>query len=286
MTDWDIVSGVGLTALGAAAARAIESCRSDPLVSDPYAAAFVRAAKAPWPLPVTPDEARDETEFPWLPLATYASARAKFLDTFATAAADAGIRQTVIVAAGLDTRAFRLEWPPGSIVYEIDAPRVLEFKDGVLGEQGAGQPRCERRMVTADLREDWPTALRQAGFDPSRPTAWLAEGLLLYLPDDAKDSLLTSIHDLSAPGSAVGFEHTADIAGMMGELAIPAIASRADFDIPGLWPSGQRLDPAGWLNGHGWSVSVSSSAAVCDSYGRPLDGIPALGTSVLVTAVC
>jgi O-methyltransferase involved in polyketide biosynthesis len=113
---------------------------------------------------------------------------------------------------------------------------------------------------------------------------WLAEGLLLYLPDDAKVSLLTSIHDLSAPGSVVGFEHTADIPGMMSELSIPAMADRVAWDLPGLWPSGQQHDPAGWLTGHGWDVSVSSPAAIADSYGRPLDDIPALATGVLITA--
>jgi methyltransferase (TIGR00027 family) len=283
MTDWDIVTGVGMTALGAAAVRAIESCRPDALVSDPYAAAFVGAARAPWTLPVTPDEVDNDAEFPWLSLTTYAAVRAKFFDTFVAVAGEAGIRQAVTLAAGLDTRAFRLEWPPGSTVYEVDAPRVLEFKDSVLDGQGALHPRCERRTVATDLREDWPAALRQAGFDPRRPTAWLAEGLLFYLPDDAKVTLLTRIDDLSAPGSVAGLEHTADVQGMMRELAVPARADNADFDVPGLWPSGQQHDPADWLTRHGWVVSVSQSAAVAESYGRPLGSIT-LGASVLITA--
>jgi methyltransferase (TIGR00027 family) len=285
MTDWDIISGVGITALGAAATRAIESCRPDALVSDPYAAAFVRAAGAPFTMPVTPEEAGSEQEFPWLSVTTYAAVRAKFFDTFAAAAAAAGVRQVVTLAAGLDTRAFRLEWPPGTTVYEVDAARVLEFKDSVLAGQGAGHPRCERRTVAADLREDWPAALRAAGFDPSRSTAWVAEGLLFYLPDDAKVGMLTTIHDLSAPGSEVGLEHTADVPGMMRDLTIPAMEQRLDFDLAGLWPSGQQHDPADWLTGHGWVVSVNPFAVVADSYGRPLDSIiPALRDGVLITA--
>jgi methyltransferase (TIGR00027 family) len=191
----------------------------------------------------------------------------------------------VTLAAGLDTSAFRLDWPPGTTVHEVDAARVLEFKDSVLAGQGAGHPRCERRTVAADLREDWPTALRRAGFDPTRSTAWLAEGLLLYLPDDAKVSVLTSIHELSAPGSELGLEHTADVPGMMRDLTIPAMEHRVDFGLAGLWPSGQQHDPAGWLAGHGWSVSVNPFAAVAESYGRPLDSIiPAMRAGLLVTA--
>jgi methyltransferase (TIGR00027 family) len=285
MTDWDITSGVGITALGAAATRAIESCRPDALVSDPYAAAFVRAAEVPFSMPVTPEEADSDQEFPWLSVSTYAAVRAKFFDTFTAAASEAGVRQMVTLAAGLDTRAFRLDWPPGTTVYEVDAAPVLEFKDSVLAGQGAGHPRCERRTVAADLREDWPTALRRAGFDPSRSAAWLAEGLLFYLPDDAKAGMLTSIHDLSAPGSEVGLEHTADVPGMMRDLSIPAMEHRVDFDLAGLWPSDQQHDPADWLTGHGWVVSVNPFALVADSYGRPLDSIiPAMRAGALITA--
>src|SRR5262249_1091779 len=118
------------------------------------------------------------------------------------AAAESGLRQVVILAAGLDTRAFRLDWRPGTAVYEIDAPMVLAFKDSVLAGQGAAA-RCERRAVTADLRADWPAAVKEAGFDPAAPTAWLAEGLFPYLPDEAMDFVLGQVHKLSAPGSQV-----------------------------------------------------------------------------------
>ena len=184
--DWDVVSGVGVTALAAAAMRAVEGHHAEPLVRDPYAVAFVKAAadQLPSPLPVTPEEAAADPGFPWFGMAHYVAVRSRFFDGFFAAATGAGLRQAVILAAGLDTRTFRLDWMPGTTVYEIDAPMVLAFKDSVLAGQGA-VPRCDRRAVAADLRTDWPAALREAGFDPAAPTAWLAEGLFPYLTDEA-----------------------------------------------------------------------------------------------------
>lgn len=284
MTDWDIVTGVGITALGAAAARAIESRRPDALVDDPYAAAFIHAADPPTPVPTTPAEADADPRFPWHRMATYTGVRSRFFDEFFRTAGEAGVRQSVIVAAGLDTRAFRLEWPPGATVYEVDAPLVLEFKDRVLRERDA-RPRCERRTVPSDLRGNWTTGLRQAGFDPSSPTAWLAEGLLPYLPDDVKDSLLTSIHELSASGSRVALEHSPDISTMGREPEIREAATRVDFDLVGLWPSEQRHDPAAWLAGNGWTVTIASVASVGSGYGRSLDDqMASMRSAVLITA--
>jgi len=281
MTDWDIVTGIGITALGAAAARAIESCRPDRLVNDPYAAVFVRAADPPSPVPVTPAEADADPAFPWNALATYMGVRSRFFDSFST---EAGAGQIAIVGAGLDSRAFRLDWPPGTTVHEIDAPRVLRFKDLVLRELDA-QPRCERRLVGCDLREDWPAALRGAGFDPSEPAAWLVEGLFPYLDDETKESLLASVHALSAPGSQIAIEHATDIPAMLDESFVREADSRLDFDLPGLWPSVQRFDPVSWLTGHDWTVTVTPVAEAAASYGRPLDGsLPAMRASVLITA--
>jgi methyltransferase (TIGR00027 family) len=143
---------------------------------------------------------------PGIPLADHLAVRSKFFDDVLSAAAGNGVRQLVILAAGLDTRAFRLDWARGTTVYEIDASMVLEFKDAVLAAHGA-VPGCERRTVAADLREDWPAALIQAGFDPAMPTAWLAEGLFPYLPDEAIDALLGHVHALSVPGSLIALEH-------------------------------------------------------------------------------
>jgi methyltransferase (TIGR00027 family) len=156
--------------------------------------------------PATPEEADRYPDFPWLGLATYIGVRPRFFDAFFGAAGEAGIRQVVILGAGLDTRAFRLGCSPGTAVYEVDAPLVIAFKDDVLGKQDA-VPRCDRRTVACDLREDWPSALRQAGFDPVPATAWLTEGLFPYLPDDEKQALLDRTHRLSAAGSRLALEH-------------------------------------------------------------------------------
>jgi methyltransferase (TIGR00027 family) len=286
--DWDIVNGVGLTALGAAATRAIESCRLVPLVNDPYAAAFVRAAASqlPSPMPATLEEADLDQSFPWRAVATYSGVRSKFFDSFYGAAAKAGIRQVVILAAGLDSRAFRLDWPSGTRVYEVDAPLVIAFKDRVLGGMSA-TPRCERRPVTCDLREDWQSALRQTGFDPDLPTAWLAEGLLPYLRDDARQTLLASANELSAPGSRLAVDHMDPaMAEMARDPAINAAATRLNLDFAAIVTAASEHNPATWLHRHGWSVTVKTASEVGEAYGRPLDDVPveSLKTSLLINA--
>ena len=91
--------------------------------------------------------------------------RTKFFDEFFLDATKAGIKQAVILASGLDSRAYRLTWPAGTVVYEVDQPQVIEFKTRTLAELGAA-PTADRRVVAIDLRDDWPAALRAAGFDP------------------------------------------------------------------------------------------------------------------------
>ena len=283
--QWDIVTGVGITALGVAAGRAMETHRSDGLVADPYAEAFVHAAGSPVPMPTCLAADADRT-VPWSSMATYLGVRSRFFDEFFTGTSAAGVDQVVLLAAGLDTRAFRLDWPPETTVYELDAPKVLQFKDRVLTEQGA-QPRCHRRTVAVDLREDWPAALRQAGFDPRRPTAWLAEGLLPFLPDEAKDSLLAKVHELSAPGSQIAVEYiSGDVAALLREPIFQQMAKGFGFDLAELWPSDQHHDPAQWLADHGWAVSTVRAAAVARQYQRPLDArtLAPMQSSVLITA--
>jgi methyltransferase (TIGR00027 family) len=269
--DWDIVSGVGVTALGAAAMRAMEGYQAEPLVRDPYAAAFVEAAadQLPAAIPLTPEDAAADPDFPWFGLGRYVAVRSRFFDDFLSAAAEAGLRQTVILAAGLDTRAFRLDWMPGTTVYEIDAPMVLAFKDSVLAAQGAAT-RCDRRTVTADLRADWPTALKEAGFDPEAPAAWLAEGLFPYLPDEAMDFLLGHMHKLSAPGSRFAADHVPGGTSAIGGSLERGIASRAGEELTTIWIAGQQHDPASWLLTHGWTASLSQVSWVASAYGRPM----------------
>ncbi len=273
-TSWDIVSGVGVTALGTAAMRAMEGYQAEPLVRDPYAAAFVEAAagQLPGKMAVTPEDAAADPDFPWSGLGLYVAVRSRFFDDFLATAAGAGLRQVVILAAGLDTRAFRLDWRPGTTVYEIDAPMVLAFKDSVLAGQGAA-PRCERRAVTADLRADWPAALKEAGFAPAAPTAWLAEGLLPYLPDEAMDSVLGHAHKLSAPGSRIAADHIPGGTSAIGGSLEREIKSRSSEELTTIWVADQQYDPASWLLVHGWTASVGRAAWAAGAYGRPMTGV-------------
>lgn len=284
--DWDIVTGIGITALAVAAARAIETHSPDRLVADPYAEAFVQAARPPIPMPTRPDEIPG-TGMPWGSMATYMGVRSKFFDDFFAAASEAGIRQVVLFAAGLDCRSFRLDWPSGTTVYELDAPRVLDFKEQVLDRQGA-RPRCERSTVAVDLREDWPSALRKAGFDPDVPTAWLAEGLLPYLPDEAKETMLGRVDELSAPGSRVAAEYIngSEASSLLREPPYREMADQLGFDRNELLPPGQDHDVAGWLSAHGWAATTESAADVGARYGRVFDDalLQPMRSSQLITA--
>lgn len=208
--SWDITTSVGSTALFVAASRALEARKADPLAVDAYAEVFCRAAGGRWAgvLDGTVPDHPLLSEF-GAHFVTYQGARTRYFDAHLAAAADAGVRQVVIVAAGLDSRAQRLPWPDGTVVFELDQPRVLQFKREVLAAHGDGGARAERREVAVDLRDDWSAALTGAGFDPAAPSAWLVEGLLMYLPAAAQEHLFTGIDALSAPGSRVALEEAA-----------------------------------------------------------------------------
>jgi methyltransferase (TIGR00027 family) len=251
---WDIVSGVGYTALLVAGWRALHAVSEQPLVRDEFAKHFIAASEDPYLAGVlaNPGTSEDETAFPRL-----YGVQTRFFDDFFSAAGDAGIRQAVIVAAGLDSRAYRLDWPDGTTVYEVDLPKVLEFKTRVLGEHGA-ESKARRSEVAADLRTDWPTPLKEAGFDPGAPSAWSVEGLLPYLTDDAQTALFTRITELCAPGSRVAV-------GALGsrldreqldavEATHPGANKSGDVDFSALTYE-TKTDPAHWLAEHGWSVA-------------------------------
>jgi len=202
---WDIATSVGTTAVMVAAARAAETNRPDPLIRDPYAKVLVsKAGTGVWEkmlddsLIAKVEEIDAEAAAIFEHMRGYQAVRTHFFDAHFAAAVDAGIRQVVILASGLDSRAYRLDWPAGTAVYEIDQPKVLEYKAATLEAHGA-TPSADRHEVAIDLRQDWPAALVAAGFDPKAPTAWLAEGLLMYLPADAQDRLFAQISKLSAP---------------------------------------------------------------------------------------
>ncbi|MGB7868217.1 MAG: class I SAM-dependent methyltransferase, partial [Mycobacterium sp.] len=207
--SWDITESVGATALSVAAARAVETATADPLIRDEFAYLLVSTAGQPWARLASPGLewiGDDEHGRRAHRLACdYQAVRTHFFDTYFADAVAAGIRQMAILAAGLDSRAYRLDWPAGTTVYEIDQPQVVTYKTATLESAGAA-PKATRRTVPVDLRDDWPAALSAAGFDRSQPTAWLAEGLLPYLPAEAQDRLFEMLTELSVPGSQVAVE--------------------------------------------------------------------------------
>jgi methyltransferase (TIGR00027 family) len=207
--SWDLATSVGATATMVAANRALASQAG--LIDDPFAAPLVRAVGIDVYTRLVNGEipVDDETEFDPSRMGRGMAVRTRFYDSFFTDATGGGIRQAVIVAAGLDARAYRLPWPEGTVVYEVDMPNVIEFKTSTLNKLGA-EPTAERRTVPVDLRDDWPAALRAAGFDPQAPSVWSAEGLVVYLPPEAQDALFGNITTLSAPQSQLACEFVPD----------------------------------------------------------------------------
>ncbi|HZD74011.1 MAG TPA: SAM-dependent methyltransferase [Actinomycetota bacterium] len=268
------LSSLSQTALGMARVRAGESRRPDRLFDDPYAAAFVAAARDA--LPEAPAVSGGRAELGAV-FAFHGVIRTRFFDDYLLGATAAGCRQVVLLAAGLDTRAFRLAWPGGVRLFELDLPQVLEFKERVLAARQA-VPRCERVVLTVDLRQDWPAALSRSGFRPTEPAAWLAEGLLIYLSADEAASLLTAVGELSAPASRLAFEHSA-IA--QSPLLARARSTPAMDRFTKLWKGGLGAEGPGWLARHGWRVQLHERAALAARYGRSL---PASSAGGFVTA--
>jgi methyltransferase (TIGR00027 family) len=209
--SWDLATSVGATATMVAAQRALAAAGPHPLIDDPFAAPLVRAVGMDIFTRLVNGEITvdDDSEFDPDRMARGMAVRTRFYDKYFADATAGGIRQAVILAAGLDARAYRLPWPAGTVVYEVDMPQVIEFKTSTLRELGA-EPTAERRTVAVDLRDDWPTALRAAGFDPHAAAAWSAEGLVVYLPSDAQDALFDHITALSAAGSRLACEFVPD----------------------------------------------------------------------------
>jgi methyltransferase (TIGR00027 family) len=207
--------------------------------------------------------------------------RTRFFDDFFVQATGSGITQAVILASGLDTRAYRLAWPAGTVVFEIDQPEVIEFKTRTLAGLGA-EPTAQRRTVAIDLRDDWPAALASAGFDTTRPTAWSAEGLLPYLPPEAQDRLFDNITALSAPGSRVATEHL-DLRNVPPDWA-DRLTERSrrigsNINLAELFYTGERNTAAEYLAGHGWRVDIRTTeqAYAANGFQLPDDPLAAFG---------
>lgn len=291
--SWDLASSVGATATMVAAARALASAGSNPIIDDPFAAPLVRAVGLEFfrqlvDGEVVPPGGQDGDRD--LQLETDSMAvRTRFFDDFFLNAARDGVRQSVILAAGLDARAYRLSWPPGSVVYEVDQPKVVEFKSAAMAELGA-VPTADRRTVSIDLRDDWPEALRRSGFDPTQPTSWSAEGLLMYLPPEAQDKLFDHITELSAPGSKLATEFHGDSGRTMTERAKQFSQRWAnigcDIDLSGLFFDGERSNVVDYLSGHGWQVSTRERREYFADYGLtfPENETSQLRNIVAVTA--
>ena len=288
--SWDLASRVGATATSVAASRALASRGPDPLIEDPYAATLVKAVGLPHFAKVAEGQLDvDDPLFSARQMCEHIAVRTRFFDQLFIDACAAGIRQAVILASGLDTRAFRLAWPAGTVVFEIDQPAVIDFKTQVLTEAGA-TPAAERRTVGVDLRDDWPRAVRDGGFDPGKPTAWIAEGLLIYLPPDGQDRLLNAVTELSTPGSRLATEHM-DAQALTGDWA-KAMTERgrrlgSTIDLTELFYTGPRNSAADHLRAQGWSVTVqpNSDAYVANGFAPPADELIALtGDSGYLTA--
>jgi methyltransferase (TIGR00027 family) len=281
---WDLATSVGATATMVAAARAVATKADNPLIEDRFAEPLVRAVGVDFLTKLATGELAaadvDDDEAPWklehMPIAM--AVRTRFFDAFFADATQAGIRQAVILASGLDARAYRLDWPAGMTVFEVDQPEVIAFKTRTLADLGA-EPTADRRAVAVDLRNDWPAALIEAGFDHTQPTAWIAEGLLGYLPPEAQDRLLDNISALSADGSRLATEAIPDMSEVDHEKAREMMrkatekwrAHGFELEFSELGYEGDRNDVAAYLDTLGWqSTGTPMSQLLADN------GLPAI----------
>ena len=284
--SWDLASSVGATATLVALARALASREPVGLVDDPFAEALVRAVGIEAFTRVLDGEvgaARHEGDIAVAgqegaalladakPLIDVVAVRTRFFDDFFSAACAAGIRQAVILAAGLDSRAYRLSWPAGTTIFEIDQPDVIAFKAQVLADIGAA-PAADIQTVGIDLRQDWPAALRAHGFDDSAPTAWIAEGLLIYLPPEAQERLLDDIDALSAPDSRLATEYHPDggagIAARASSMTAQWTQHGLDLNLGQLFYAGERRPVVDQLEYLGWTVTARPRPEMFAAYGR------------------
>ncbi|NUW30930.1 SAM-dependent methyltransferase [Nonomuraea sp. SMC257] len=241
---------VAATARWTAAARAKESRREDAIFTDPYAERLAGREGATL-------FARYDNPG----VGEFIAIRTRYLDDLIRRG---GFGQVVLLAAGMDTRSVRLPWPPGTVLYEVDQPDLLEEKDKRLADLGA-RHACDRRAVGADLTGDWPAALRAAGWDPSAPTLWVAEGLLFYLPEPAARLLLERVAQAAAPGSVLAGDLLSHQS-MISEFSKEGLRRLTEDGCPWLFGTDE---PEEFLSGCGWRVTeLRMPGEEGASYGR------------------
>jgi methyltransferase (TIGR00027 family) len=276
--SWDLATSVGATATMVAAGRARATRADNPLIEDRFAEPLVRAVGVDfftrWASGELDPVDVDIPGAPWgmQRMTDILAARTRYIDAFFSRAADAGIRQVVILASGLDARAYRLPWAAGTTVYEIDQPQVIEFKTATIAELGS-KPTADVRAVPIDLRHDWPAALREAGFDTGRPAAWAAEGLLGFLPPEAQDRLLDNVTALSADGSQLVAEVFLNSG--TNQQALNAAIQKwhehgLDVELDDLGFPGERNDVATYLKDRGWHPVRTGLNQLLADNGLPL----------------
>ncbi|WP_019973320.1 class I SAM-dependent methyltransferase [Mycobacterium sp. 141] len=287
---WDISTSVGQTALFVAAARALEAQKPDPLAVDPYAEVFCRAVGGAAAAVLDGADVDFPLRTEWGGhFVNFQGARTRYFDDYFQRVAQAGVQQIVLLAAGLDSRAYRLSWPAGTVVYELDQPRVLQFKRETMSSHGDA-PTAERREIAVDLRDDWPQALRTRGFDPSKPSAWIAEGLLIYLPAAAQEQLFAGIDALAAPGSLVAVEEAVPMDREVFEAKrAEGRVSGQDTEFFSLVYNQQHAPAEQWFSPRGWDVETTALHDYLERVGRPIPAVTSeaavmTGTISLVTA--
>jgi methyltransferase (TIGR00027 family) len=297
---WDITSSLGATALGVAAYRAAETVQPNPLIHDDVASILVRGVGVPgWQRLACADmswldEDDDRGRRMMVSLREFIAARTLFFDRFCANAVAAGICQVVIMAAGLDARAFRLTCLRQCTVYEIDQPDVLTFKLSTLAARHV-EPIAMLEPVCVDLREDWGAALIERGFQTWTPTAWLVEGLLPYVPSAAQRRLVSDVTALSAPGSRLAAEAYPSATTHLGPERMAAwrknnakIRERlgVGVDVTTLTQQDDPTDVAALLAEHRWAVTTLDSCDEMARVGRPVpaDLAEAIPVAALISA--
>jgi methyltransferase (TIGR00027 family) len=275
--SWDIQTGIGSTAVIVAALRAEEARSATPLVRDEFAELLISAPALSELRQTMSSEwaSSPEHQEDYRRLVSYHAVRTHFFDRFCTESTAAGLEQVVILAAGLDSRAYRLAWTARTTVFELDMPEVLQYKSETLAVHQA-EPTVARYPIGIDLRKNWPTALRECGFDPTRPSAWLLEGLLPFLSAEAQHAIFGQLDGLSAPGSRVGAEDYSG-AGLKQAIAKQRdggpSAAASTLDPGDVWSEDADANCAEWFGSRGWRTEVLDSRRESERLGRPVPSL-------------